>query len=298
MKMIVHSVLVVLLVCGAASSVLADTHYVAQNGQTPSGTYGDWDSAASNIQDAITVTAEGDTVLVGAGHYTLPPNYMDERGPNVVWIDKPLNLLSSSGPATTSIDGGGLNRGIKLAYITSANLSVISGFTISNCFGGYGAGIYSRYNGAGSLQVQNCVISDNIANYGGGGFTAEEPGLYKVTLSNCVVRHNLTQFQWGSAGGGIQFAALVTDCLVENNCAANGAGIKDCPTIQNCTIRNNTTLPEYHSLGGGVDVGIENCTVRNCLIYNNHSSSAGGGISSAYNTTALGASYILESPVL
>ena len=29
----------------------ADTHYVAQGGQTPSGTYTSWATAASNIQD-------------------------------------------------------------------------------------------------------------------------------------------------------------------------------------------------------------------------------------------------------
>lgn len=36
----------------------ADPHYVAQGGQTPSGSYTSWDTAASNIQDAINLQSK------------------------------------------------------------------------------------------------------------------------------------------------------------------------------------------------------------------------------------------------
>ena len=86
----------------------ADDHYAAQNGQAPGGTYTAWGIAASNIQDAVNAATTNDTVWVGAGRYTVPPNAVVWMGTNVVYIDKPMTLRSSNGvPATTIIDGGG-----------------------------------------------------------------------------------------------------------------------------------------------------------------------------------------------
>ena len=273
-KAIVQSVLVVLLVCGAASSVLADTHYAAQNGQTPSGTFTDWNSAASNIQDAVNAATTNDTVLVGAGHYTT-----NALAGNVVNITKPLSLLSSNGiPASVSIDGSGANRGI---YVSGAatNQLLIDGFTVSNCWATSGSGLYVTFSG--TAVVQNCVVSDNIQGNAGGIGVSMVGG---IMISNCVVRHNMSTNS-GSTGGGIyQYngKTLITDCLIESNSAYDGGGIWthiDAPApgalVRNCTIRGNRARPVAGSLsyasGGGIwfyPASNQTVTVRNCLIYN------------------------------
>lgn len=73
--------------------------YVAQNGQTPAAPYRTWPSAASNIQDAVNAAAVNDSVWVGPGRYYAPAGapYVD-GAVNVVHMDKPLTIRSSSGP--------------------------------------------------------------------------------------------------------------------------------------------------------------------------------------------------------
>ena len=62
-------------------------YYAAQNGQTPAGPYTSWETAASNIQDAVNAAANNSTVWVGAGRYTVPTNAVFYTTTNVVYIN-------------------------------------------------------------------------------------------------------------------------------------------------------------------------------------------------------------------
>jgi hypothetical protein len=290
-------------------------YYAAQNGQTPMPPYTNWSMAASNIQDAVNQLDDTNypaTVWVGAGRYTVPPNAVDYKGTNVVYINKPVTLRSSNSvPESTIIDGGGAYRGIAVDYnYDTFNRFVIDGFTISN---GYvaisatngGAGILFN-SGTYTAVVQNCLICNNtvtstpatLRTDGGGGlFIQSRPAFSPVyyVISNCTFRGNRVLFNNQTGGGGGAYlitsrGGRIDNCLIENNSVTDGAGggllyFGASPfiphEIRNSVIRNNTqNSPGNAELGGG---GIEftyQSAVRmwNCLVYNNWSGVQGGGI--------------------
>ncbi|MFA7158618.1 MAG: right-handed parallel beta-helix repeat-containing protein [Kiritimatiellia bacterium] len=283
----------VVMVCLAASGglrVIADTHYAAQNGQAPGGSFNTWETAASNIQDAVNAAAAGDTVMVGAGRYTLPPNPTNYGGTNVVFAGKPLILRSSNGsPESVIIDGEGKYRGIAI-YAPF----VLAGFTISNCVAtNYGGGILV-VQAAGTGLVSDCIITDNsvgsgTASQGGGvwaGYSA--PLNYVNIISNCAFRNNRALSASGR-GGGLFVSTYIgcsrtTDTLFENNSAGSGGGIDfhwggqyygKSHEVERCVIRSNMAAAAYG--GAGLHGSTPNrIVVRNCLMCNNRATNASG----------------------
>jgi hypothetical protein len=69
----------VLIIC-ACSSAVADTHYVDISNATPAAPYKSWATAATNIQDAVDTTVDGDVVLVSDGTYLLSSDKMPPIG--------------------------------------------------------------------------------------------------------------------------------------------------------------------------------------------------------------------------
>ena len=289
------------------SGALAD-HYVAQNGQAPSGTFTSWDTAASNIQDAVNVAYTNSTVWVGAGRYTASTSSVDYAGTNVVYINRALTLRSSnSAPGDSIIDGQGSNRGIAIVYGSSTtNLFVVNGFTISNCSANVTSALTSaRCYGGGILflpssgvtwtgVVQNCVICNNSVgpgsgyDFGGGIFGgATVSGRYFLLVTNCIIRDNLNYKGWG---GGLYAGAyggtMVHSCLFENNSAISGGGcLGNYSTFINCIFRNNAATGTVSNVGGGGVKGGYN-TFTNCLGYYN-TAAYGGGFSWSDNNGPL-----------
>ena len=310
MKTIIQSVLVVLLVCGAAS-VLAKDYYVAQDGQTPMLPYTNgWTSAASNIQDAVIQVPSGSlgphTVWVRPGHYTMSTNvttYNDEGSvvtTNVVFIStRDIRLrATSTNPADTIIDGGGLYRGIKIIIgttLTPAYTVVVDGFTISNCYAkSYGGGgVYVDGNSkTWTCMVQNCAIVYNASAAGvsgGGGLYNYEIGASAacaLTVSNCVIAsNNAFGTGTGSGGAGLKFQSAslvlprprVIGCRIEGNTASGdfGGGVfANWANLENCIIRNNYVSGK----GGGIHNENAYVSLTNTLICNNTANGGGGAV--------------------
>ena len=284
--------------------VIADDHYAAKNGQTPSGNYSSWLTAASNIQDAVNAAATNDTVWIGSGRYTVPPAATNYLGTNVVFINRPLVLRSSNGtPEAVVIDGGGTNRGIAwYIRVTSTNMFVLDGLTISNCLGlSLGGGIYYEqfpYTGV----VRNCIICDNMVVYyngmsrgGGIGEYNSSGGNFSFAASNCVIRNNRAMHGGvGSGlrgeGGGIMFRSggsmllSMMNCLIEGNLATDGGGINTVgmdQTFHNCVFRGNQAVVldsgvASSGIGGGALKSNGKVTMRNCLLNNNFTDGSGG----------------------
>jgi hypothetical protein len=246
-------------------------HYVAQSGTNPVPPFLTWESAATNIQDAVDAAYINGTVVVSNGTYSSggqPILYGGVPQSNRVAVLKPITLQSMNGPSVTTIRGyqvpGTTNGNDSMRCIYLSNNASLIGFTLT---GGAtlayvnGAGVYSDYG----ASVSNCVITGNCA-YGGGG------GASRGTLFNCVLIGNCSRY-----GGGAETATL-NNCVVSGNSAAQGGGTASC-TLNNCLLTGNTAA----QIGGGAVDGI----LYNCTVVNNLALVSGGGAYGAALTNSI-----------
>jgi hypothetical protein len=286
------------LMVAAVASVQGTERYVAHSTNVPGGGYTSWSTAASNIQDAVTAAAKGDTILVGPGRYTGANS--NEFALNVFYVyGKPMTIRSSAGAAVTIIDGAGATRGAWMGNDGASGPYILDGFTVSNCYTTSKSAGVRLYNGntAVTSMVKNCVImycTSTDGNGAGGVGTDGTAGANLAVVSNCVVRNN-------TGGGVFHYAASapqrmkILDCRIENN---TGRGL----TITgwggtnytwNTVIRGNVNGV---SLGAGVYHQNLYTDMRNCLITHNrltvntggaaiYSYDDGGGSLNIYNCT-------------
>ena len=145
----------------------ASTHYVDLNSTNPISPYPSWETAATNIQDAILHSTAGDTVLVTNGIYQYG-NTANSR----ISTYTALTVQSVNGPAFTCIEGyqvpGTTNGSSAVRCVFLASGATLSGFTLT---GGatpalsYAGGVYCA---ATNCLVTNCVIAGNAAPYAAG----------------------------------------------------------------------------------------------------------------------------------
>ena len=222
--------------------------YVSTNGMhTPPFTT--WDTAATNIQDAVDVLEDGGTVLVSNGTYGLSRQ---------IEVAKAITVKGVGGAWNTTVDGNNVCRGFKITHPGA----VVDGFTITRgngAFGYYetcGGGVYCS-----SGTVQNCVIrrSNSGSSHGSPGYGG---GVYLVggRLINCLIGANTADPSPLSGlcyGGGIYLAG---------------------GTIDHCTIVENVATVKYSCVSapggtwcdpvsGGAVFG--SGLVRNSIVYGN-----------------------------
>ncbi len=218
-----------------------------------------------NIQSAIDISRNGDTVLLDDGIYTgLGNRDIDLKG-------KAITVRSENGPESCIIDCEGTyednHRGFYFHSGEGSN-SVLDGFTITNAYivvmCEAGAGIYIDNS---SPTIRNCIIKGNVAE------------LDPYSLCFCY-------------GGGIYFngtSLAMTNCIISDNSVGEfglGGGICCMPgsstTLRNCIISNNaaTTPHDTAGKGGGIylDYYANSLNVVNCTIAENTASYDGGGI--------------------
>lgn len=214
----------------------------------------------AHIQDAVQLSAAGDTVLVSDGSYE-----------EVIAISgKDITLTSVSGAASTIIDGSGEGP---VLYLDGSS-SLISGFTIT---GGASAGDVGgvRIQGAAEIpEIRDCIIDGNSGSSAGGLLIKQDTA---PVISGCVITGNTAS----GDGGGIRI--IRAEALLERNIIAwntstggSGGGIV---VLQDCSpeIINNSIF-ENHS---GVGRGALTCNVAFPEIINNiiaANTGGGGGI--------------------
>ena len=283
-------VLIILAFSFAIAS--AADRYVAQAGQTPAGGYISWDTAATNIQEALSAAAVDETVWISNGTYTVGLSNQ------IVYINKGLKLRGFSGnrddvilegPART--DPSKSIRGIRVNSTTSDYILVDS-ITISNCTSSdaispYGAGIYINQGSVaypGTTEVRNCLIvngTNTTSSRGGGsiysGQAAGSP--YYVMLTNCMIANNWSSNRNFAGGWLVNGRASVDNCIfagngiTPNTDRGYGFGMGASGTVRNCRFEN-------HSQGGatwGMAISLgKDVLMENCVVISNRGANSGG----------------------
>ena len=161
--------------------------------------FSSWASAATNLQAAMILAGEGDTVLVTNGTYVVsaPVN-----------VNTGVTLKAVNGPAGTVIDGGG---GVQCVTLAGSN-AVADGFTITGGMAQMGGGVYC----AAGTVLKNCMVVGNRASamdpYGGGVY-----GEAGSVMRNCVVARNHAD-GYDPRGGGVYSGGMtIQSCAIVHN---------------------------------------------------------------------------------
>ena len=251
------------------SASFAATRYVSLSGSHTL-PFISWETAATNIQEAIDASEGGDTILVTNGVYNTGGKVVRGALTNRVAVDKPITVQSVNGPEETSIvgKGPGGDDAVRCVYVGS-NATLI-GFTLTNghtrdVFGGG-----DECGGGGWLEVSavasNCIFSGNNAREGG--------GVRGGVLRNCVMEGN------GALVGGGASGCVLNNCLVTDN-AVDGVG----GGVSMCTLSNSVLLANRAQHAGGA----HKSRLVNCLIIDNDATYFGGVyIGELYNCTVSG----------
>jgi len=271
------------------------TRYVWTNSPMPGEPYATWDSAAHEIQTALTVAQPGDDVCVTDGVYTVTSQ---------INVTNSVRIRSVNGPEMTTVAGGYPAVSNRCFYLSAAGAE-LSGFTITKGYrgyqptggypGGYGGAVLVMTNGT----VSNCVFSANYSYYRGGGAALYRGGIIVdcrfdgnscgngggglYIESNGIARRctflNNEHAGSGNGGGGawINFGGKLYDSRAWNNRSTNsssggGIWINNGSLGERCLAYSNRA---YHGGGMSVDNGSD---LRSCLIYQNSAVAGGGGL--------------------
>jgi hypothetical protein len=284
----------------------ADIHYVNVNSTNPVAPYINWETAATNINDAVNKASNGDTVLVNNGTYAVTARTL---------INKRLGVASVNGPEVTIVQGDGNSD--RIFKIDAKNgLVTLAGFTVTGGAQSAGAGIQAE--GAGPIVIAGCIVSNNVATGNGGGLDLKETGgdTTDITVRNCLVIDNGAKLGAGirakidgdsngiiriedctvigntstDDGGGLWCDAdtgavhVVRTVIYDNSAVDNGGGIRlrDNATLSDSLVAGNTA-----KRGGGADMaGSGGNVIVNVTLVGNHATDKGGGLwnALAYNS--------------
>ena len=208
----ITSVLVLVLAV-TAGSVFGAERYVAPGGANVA-PFASRETAATELQAAVDVAADGDVVRVLPGTYLIESEIVISNAVTV-W---------GSGWSRTVVDGQDRECCFRLKHAGA----VVRGFTITRGSREYGGGVCCEGGGT----VQNCVIQANHAAVGGG-------GVYGGWVQNCLITGNSAD---GRGVGGGACNCILENCTVVGNAAGQGGGVAGGTALNTIIYYNDASL--------------------------------------------------------
>jgi hypothetical protein len=262
---------------------LATTFYVNVSNAAPAWPFDSWANAATNIQNAIDASTNGDLVLVTNGVYSSGGRVVYGSLTNRVAILKAITMQSVNGPAATIIQGyqdpsgpPAYSNNVRCVYMT--NNAVLAGFTLAHGATLSAGSDVRQLSGGGAfcestnVTLTNCVLAGNVcaSTFSGAGGGA----VYQGALFNCILSNN-----WATTygvPGGAACRSVLNRCLVISNSATFGGGAAY-STLNDCIVTGNALVGGSITWGGGTYT----CIANHCLIAGNFATAAvvsyGGG---------------------
>jgi hypothetical protein len=214
-------------------------------------------TACQTIHNAIAVAAPGDMINIAASTYK-------EN------LTIGVNLkLTGSGPATTIIDGGLVDRTITIA--SKKTHVTLSKLTVQNGAAAAGGGILN----AGVLTISNCAISSNFA---ANSSSAAGGGLFNT---GSVIIAGST-FSWNNATSAKAYGGAIL----------NGGKL----AISNSTFSGNTQSSTKASGGGGAIANEGSVKISSSTFSGNTGGPDGGAILNDTGTATIQNSIFANSP--
>jgi hypothetical protein len=268
---------------GFVIGVSAATLYVSQTSPSPTPPYSSLSTAAHNIQDAVDVASDGDTVLVASGQYALTNQITVTKGillqsingasqtyliaqSNIwcLWVSNSLALVDGFSLQPFGVSNPIVATGLFLAGGTARNC------TFTNFFlGGLGA----------SVTMSGGVLSNSIVTYrrspadNVSGIYCSDGGL----ISNCQV---LGQ-PGGQTGVGVYLLnSELQDCFISG--IPGASGMARGPALYAIfSAITGSTITKNFARGQGAGAYLESSFMDRCIIVSNIcadvSVGAGGG---------------------
>lgn len=237
--------------------------YVVPTNASAAPDYETWAKAATNIQDAVNVATNGETVWLTNGTYfcqSVTTNAM-------VDITNSITLKSWSGTySNTVISGNYPTWTTRVVYANNTGV-VLDGLTISN-------GWTTNLSGAGvsfsGRLVTNCLITCNYTTNSASYIYPAGINMATGTISHSVIRVNgiLGKPEYGAA---IQVGASV----VVSNCVITGNTQRDLGTGAAIEMKANSILANsdiYNNPNPGAAISVEgsNWRITSCTMSNNN----------------------------
>lgn len=194
----------------------AETHYVSPLGLSHP-PYTNWADAATNIQDAVNVATNGDTVLVTNGVW-----YVSSQ----IVVSQSVLVASVNGATGTVVDGcraapcflleqnvGCALRGFTITNGNASGVLMASGNFLMDCIvvactGGVGGGVFAFQS-----TVSNCTFLGNMAERVGGGLYSEDSSVIGCTFkdnSAAMIGGGLFQI-WSNTPPGLYDSVFVSN---------------------------------------------------------------------------------------
>ncbi|MDX1410230.1 MAG: right-handed parallel beta-helix repeat-containing protein, partial [Saprospiraceae bacterium] len=223
---------------------------------------------AVSIAAGITAATAGDTILLAAGTFT---EY------DLQITDKPLVILSESGPDVTSVDCQSSGWGIRYYNnLMSTGYFEISGITIANA---QGWGIYA-VSEQDIMLIENNTITNAIFGIVTGNLASGQVTVNNNRVSGCsnnaidpggVAYIEVTNNEITSNGGN-GISSTATDFLIDGNVITGNSinGVDMAAASASGTISNNV-ISDHHNFYTGIFIsgGDASFSIANNVIFDN-----------------------------